>query len=117
MNPVYIHKDGKKIPYEEYQREMQNKHNAWLQKERYEGTNIICNSNLTNNMIEQYCELGTKQKSIIEKAFDKYDMSARMYYKILKIARTLADMEGNEKISCENILESINYRILDKKYW
>jgi len=87
------------------------------QKERYKNYNINCNSQLSNKMIEKFCPLGEKEKEIIEQAFDKYDMSARMYYKILKIARTIADIEGNENITCENLIEAICYRTLDKKFW
>ena len=88
-----------------------------VQKKRYKQYGINYNSELTNEMINEYCPLGNKEKSILEKAFEKYDMSARMYYKILKIARTIADVDGNKDISCENIMEAICYRTLDKKYW
>ncbi len=92
----------------------------WEEKVERNRTNnlsgISYNSELTNELISKYCILGVKEKSILEKAFEKYDMSARMYYKILKIARTIADVDGNENISCENIMEAICYRTLDKKY-
>ena len=88
-----------------------------MQRERYKDFNITCNSELTNKMIDEFCKLGTKEKMVLEQAFDKYDMSARMYYKVLKVARTIADIDGNKNISSENIMEAICYRTLDKKYW
>ena len=88
-----------------------------IQKERYKDYNIRCNSELTNKMIDEFCRLGTKEKMVLEQAFDKYDMSARMYYKILKVARTIADIEGRKDVSSEDIIEAICYRTLDKKYW
>ena len=88
-----------------------------MQKERYKDYNIKTNSELTNKMIDEFCKLGTKEKMVLEQAFDKYDMSARMYYKVLKVARTIADIDGNKNISSENIIEAICYRTLDKKYW
>ena len=88
-----------------------------IQNKRYKDDGIYTNSQMTNKLVEKYCKLGVKEKEILEKAFDKYNLSARMYYKILKVARTLADIEGNENISEDNIIEAICYRTIDKKYW
>ena len=88
-----------------------------IQNIRYKDDGIYTNSQMTNKLVEKYCKLGSKEKKILEKAFDKYNLSARMYYKILKVARTLADIDGNDNISEENIVEAICYRTIDKKYW
>jgi magnesium chelatase family protein len=88
-----------------------------IQLKRFEGSEIYSNSQMTNKQVEKYCKLGSKEKSILEKAFNKYNLSARMYYKILKVARTLADLENNVNISEANIIEAICYRTIDKKYW
>ena len=72
---------------------------------------------MSNKQVEKYCILGKKEKRILEKAFNKYNLSARMYYKILKVARTLADIDERENISEEDITEAICYRTIDKKYW
>ena len=88
-----------------------------IQLKRFADSEIYYNSQMTNKQVEKFCKLDTKEKNILEKAFNKYNLSARMYYKILKVARTLADLDNNESISEANIIEAICYRTIDKKYW
>ena len=77
---------------------------------------IFSNSELTPKMTEKYCELNNVSKKMLEIAFEKLGLSARAYYKILKVARTIADLENKEKIEEKHIAEAIQYRSLDKKY-
>ena len=88
-----------------------------IQSKRYENSDIIQNSELTPKLIEKYCKLNNECQDILKKAFEKLNFSARAYSKILKVARTIADVDGNENIEKENILEAIQYRNLDRKYW
>lgn len=88
-----------------------------IQSKRYENSDIIQNSELTPKLIEKYCKLNNECQDIIKKAFERLNFSARAYSKILKVARTIADVDGNENIEKENILEAIQYRNLDRKYW
>lgn len=88
-----------------------------IQIERYKEYGIFSNSELTTNLIEKYCKLNNTSKSILKKAFEKLGLSVRAYHKILKIARTIADLAGSEKIETEHIAEAIQYRNLDRKYW
>ena len=88
-----------------------------IQIDRYKGTNIWFNSQLAPNAIKKYCKLGGKEQSLMEQAFTKMNLSARAYHKILKVARTIADLEQSEKISTKHISEAICYRSLDQKYW
>ena len=88
-----------------------------VQSKRYENSDIIQNSELTPKLIEKYCKLNSECQDILKKAFEKLNFSAREYSKILKVARTIADVDGNENIEKENILEAIQYRNLDRKYW
>ena len=69
-----------------------------------------------SKMTEKYCELNNVSKKMLEIAFEKLGLSARAYYKILKVARTIADLENKEKIEEKHIAEAIQYRSLDKKY-
>ncbi len=84
-----------------------------IQKERYKNTKILYNSELTPKLIEKYCELEKEGKSLMKKAFINYGLSVRTYTRILKVARTIADLEENEKINTQNIAEAIQYRIIN----
>ena len=87
-----------------------------IQKERYKKYNLYANAELTSKMINEFCKLDNKSQMILEKAFDKLKLSFRAYEKILKIARTIADLEEKEKIEYKHIAEAIQYRSLDRKY-
>ena len=87
-----------------------------IQLERYKDYNILCNAELTPRLLEKYCKLGEKSKTLLEKAFNRLGLSARAYARILKVARTIADMEKSENIQSSHLLEAIQYRSLDKKY-
>ena len=78
--------------------------------------NIYSNSELTPNLISKYCKLNPSSKKIMESAFEKLGLSARAYSKILKVARTIADLEGSPNIEVPHITEAIQYRNLDRKY-
>lgn len=84
-----------------------------IQRERYKNINILYNSELTPVFIEKYCELDNTGRKIIEKAFENYGLTARTYTRILKVARTIADLEENEKITAQNIAEAIQYRFVN----
>lgn len=88
-----------------------------IQLERYKKYNIYSNSELETNMIQKYCEIDGKSKEILENAFEKLGLSVRAYNKILKVARTIADLDMAEKITLHHITEAIQYRSLDRKYW
>ncbi len=88
-----------------------------IQKKRYEKENINYNSELSEKLLEKYCPLGTEQKELLKIAFTHYEMSGRAYAKVLKTARTIADLDNSEEILSSHISEAISYRTLDKKYW
>ncbi|MFV0440754.1 MAG: YifB family Mg chelatase-like AAA ATPase [Lachnospirales bacterium] len=88
-----------------------------IQRKRYKDEKINYNSELTEELLEKYCYLGEEEKSILEMAFSHYGMSGRAYAKILKISRTLADIDGYENINSKHISMAISYRMLDRKYW
>ena len=85
-----------------------------IQKNRYLEYEIFSNSELTPKLIEKFCKIDINSKKILENAFRKLNLSARAYSKILKVARTIADLEEKENIEEEHILEAIQYRSLDK---
>lgn len=88
-----------------------------IQKERFREENFQFNSQIPDKKLKTYIHLSSLGKQIMEMAYHKYQMSARTYNKILKIARTIADMESSEVIREEHLLESIQYRSMDAKYW
>ena len=88
-----------------------------IQLKRFEGTNITCNAKMTPSMTRQFCVLSNDAAKILESSFEKLGLSARAYDKILKVARTIADLDKSETIEKKHIFEAIQYRSLDRKFW
>lgn len=88
-----------------------------LQSLRYENENIRFNGELHGKQIEKYCPMTADGVSLLSRAFEKMKFSARSYHRILKVARTIADMEGAETIGSGHIGEALAYRVYDKDYW
>lgn len=87
-----------------------------IQLERYAKESIIYNSQLTPALIKKYCILNKEGKQLMESAFERLSLSARAYNRIIRLARTIADISQSEKIEVQHIAEAIQYRSLDKKY-
>ena len=88
-----------------------------IQIKRYQGTGITCNARLTPAMLKKYCVMSEAASNILRAAFDRLGMSARAYDRLLKVARTVADLEGSENIEAAHISQAIQFRSLDRKYW
>lgn len=96
----------------ESSRDIQARVNAarQLQQQRYAGTEVSCNAYMTPPMIGKYCVLDEKSEKIMRSAFDRLGLTGRSHDRILRVARTIADMDGAENIQPEHIAEAIQYR-------
>ncbi len=75
------------------------------------------NANMTTEQLRRHCELDEEASNLMRDAFEKLGLSARGHDRVLRVARTIADLDGDEKINADHIAEAIMYRSLDRKYW
>ncbi|MGE4284088.1 MAG: YifB family Mg chelatase-like AAA ATPase [Clostridia bacterium] len=92
-------------------------HAREIQLQRYKECRIFSNAQLQPAQISHYCKLGKEQKNLLKTAFDRLGLSARAYNRILKVARTIADLDESDKIDSIHLAEAIQYRSLDRKFW
>ncbi len=88
-----------------------------IQQERYKKEAFHCNAQLTNASIRKYCRMGREAENLLNAAVESMHLSMRAYNRILKTARTVADLAQEENISSAHIAEAVQYRELDQKYW
>lgn len=88
-----------------------------IQRERYKEYKIYSNSQLTAGMLSDFCHIDGRASDILKMAFDRMGLSARAHSRILKVARTIADLAGESDIKAEHIAEAVQYRNLDRKYF
>lgn len=88
-----------------------------VQQARYKDTGVFCNAQLTTAMQKKFCALDEASTQFLHVAVDRMGMSMRAYGRVLKVARTIADLAGEEKIRMAHVAEAIQYRELDGKYW
>ena len=86
-----------------------------VQRARFAGTDVTCNAKMSSRQVREFCVLEPDAEALIRKMFDKMGLSARAYDKILKVARTVADIENSETIGAAHLSEAIRYRDLDRK--
>lgn len=88
-----------------------------MQQERYRGLPVTCNARLLPAMLHKFCPMTNEAQVLLKSAFECMGLSARAYDRILKVSRTIADLDGSESISSEHVAEAVQYRSLDRKYW
>ena len=88
-----------------------------IQEERFRNTGITCNALITPDKLQEMCPMDDSAVTLMKNVFDKLGLSARAYDRILKVARTIADIDGSEVIRKQHIAAAAQYRSLDRKYW
>ena len=88
-----------------------------IQQNRFKGTDILFNSEIPPSRLKEYCPLNQDAEKFLQGSFDNLGLSARAYDRIMKVARTVADIEGSEIIEKKHIGRAVQYRTLDRKYW
>lgn len=88
-----------------------------IQQKRYESEDIHCNAQLSSKGIKKYCVLDSQANQLIHLAVERMGLSMRAYNRVLKVARTIADLNERDRISVDEIAEAIQYREIDQKYW
>ena len=88
-----------------------------IQRERYKGTKTKTNDEMTNAQLKKYCALDAEGEKLLKNAFTRLNLTARATSRVLKVARTIADLEGCDDILAKHVAEAVQYRSLDRKYW
>lgn len=87
------------------------------QQARFAGTKVFSNAQMTSRLLKTYCQLSDEAEAMLKQAIDHLRLSARAYDRILKVSRTIADLEGSDSIGVAHVAEAVQYRSLDRKYW
>ena len=88
-----------------------------IQTKRFAGTKLHCNAHMQSKQIRQYCQVDDGVRDLLRQAVSQLNLSARAYDRILKLSRTIADLEGTDKIGIAHVAEAVQYRSLDRKLW
>ena len=125
MDRIDIHIEVPAVAYKELARDGDGANSAdmlekvvmarKIQAERFKGKTIHTNARMSSRQIREFCKIDTKSQELLEKAMDKFGFSARAHSRILKIARTIADLDSSVEIQPFHVAEAIQYRSLDRR--
>ncbi|MCB9226947.1 MAG: ATP-binding protein [Chitinophagales bacterium] len=88
-----------------------------IQSKRFEGQEIYSNAQMSTKQLRKVCQISDASKKLLDRAMDKLNLSARAYDRILKVSRTIADLDNEENILPQHVAEAIQYRSLDRENW
>ncbi len=128
LDRIDLHVEVLAVPYQELNSKTKGESSAVIRERvnaarsrqamRFKDTpNIFCNAQMTTPMTEKFCALGDAESQLMQSVFDSLGLSARAHNRILKVARTIADLADCATIQTEHLAEAIQYRSLDRKYW
>ncbi|MBR5237025.1 MAG: YifB family Mg chelatase-like AAA ATPase [Clostridia bacterium] len=128
LDRIDLHVEVLAVPYQELNSKTKGETSAVIRERvnearrrqamRFKDTpNIFCNAQMTTPMTDKFCALGETESQLMQSVFDSMGLSARAHNRILKVARTIADLADSETILTEHLAEAIQYRSLDRKYW
>ena len=125
LDRIDIHVEVPRVRYEELSRETEGEtseeirgrvnRTRGIQRERFKGTKIYCNAHMGPRHIKKFCEIDEDSNRLLETAMERLALSARAYHRILKVTRTIADLEGEADILAHHLSEAIQYRSLDRE--
>ena len=84
---------------------------------RYQGTNIYCNAQLDQQGLDKWCRMEKGAKTLLMQAVDRFDMSMRAYARVRKVAMTIADLNGHDEVTVQDMAKAIQFRNVDGRYW
>ncbi len=128
LDRIDLHVEVLAVPYQELHAKSRGESSETIrarvnrarerQARRFADTpSVFCNAQMTSRMTEQFCALGEEESQLMQSVFNTLGLSARAHNRILKVARTIADLAESETIQTEHLAEAIQYRSLDRKYW
>jgi magnesium chelatase family protein len=88
-----------------------------IQRQRFSRSSIDCNADMTSRSMRRHCELDAASRRILDQALTHLGLSVRAHDRVLKVARTIADLIASERIQSDHIAEAVNYRALDRAYF
>lgn len=127
LDRLDIHIEVPPVPFDDLSKKSTEESSAEIKKrvnkareiqiQRFKGSNVTCNAKMDSGMTRKYCVTSEPAANMLKISFDKLGLSARAYDKVLKIARTIADLDESEIIETIHIAEAVQYRSLDRKFW
>jgi magnesium chelatase family protein len=128
LDRIDLHVEVTPVAYQELSSVKAQQDSAWIrervikardrQEERYRTwTGIYCNAQISSKMLKDLCSIDSAGTQLLKAAMEKLNLSARAYDRILKVSRTIADLEGTKEIKPEHLAEAIQYRSLDREGW
>jgi len=127
LDRIDIHIEVPRVPYRELRDRREGEGSQRMrqqvtaarerQRRRFARSKIKSNARMTNRQINRHCQLDADCKTLLEQAMAQHAFSARSYTRILKVARTIADLAGEERVRLEHVSEAIQYRTAERHFW